>query len=175
MARRGVLNLVGVACSGIFSFVLLLTFTRTLSTSTYGALATVIALFTIVSNVGELGADTGFLREIPRLRVTARRRDIRIALVVGLGPILLVGVLSAVTAFAFAPLIVEALIGSQPDREVAQGLLRAASAAGPARCRFRPRHLAHRRRLGIATGARLRRGPRRSCTPGPPCRGAWPE
>jgi O-antigen/teichoic acid export membrane protein len=125
MARRGVLNLVGVACSGIFSFVLLLTFTRTLSTSTYGALATVIALFTIVSNVGELGADTGFLREIPRLRVTARRRDIRIALVVGLGPILLVGVLSAVTAFAFAPLIVEALIGSQPDREVAQGLLRA--------------------------------------------------
>jgi O-antigen/teichoic acid export membrane protein len=110
MARGGAFNLAAVACMGVTSFVLVVVLTRGLGATGYGLVATAIAVFTIFANTGELGADTGMLREIPRLLVQRRARDVRALLRVGLYPVLLVGIAMAVLVWIYAPQLTDVLV-----------------------------------------------------------------
>src|SRR6185503_20986199 len=64
MARGGLLNLVGAAGTGIFTFALVTVLTRGLGPASYGAFVSAMGLYTILSNTAELGADTGLVRTI---------------------------------------------------------------------------------------------------------------
>jgi O-antigen/teichoic acid export membrane protein len=110
MARGGTFNLVAVAWMGLASFALVVVLTRGLGPAGYGLIATAIAVFTLLSNVGELGADTGLLREIPRLLVLKRARDTRAVLRVSLYPVLLVGVVIAALVYIYAPQLTHVLV-----------------------------------------------------------------
>jgi len=103
MARGGLLNLVGAVGTGLFTFALVTVLTRGLGAASYGAFVSAMGLFTILSNTAELGADTGLVRSVSRLRALDRVRDIRKTLYVGLFPPLLVSSLFGIALWVWAP------------------------------------------------------------------------
>jgi O-antigen/teichoic acid export membrane protein len=103
MARGGLLNLVGAAGTGLFTFALVTVLTRGLGAASYGAFVSAMGLFTILSNTAELGADTGLVRSISRLRALDRVRDIRKTVFVALIPPLFVATLFGVALWIWAP------------------------------------------------------------------------
>ena len=103
LARGGALNLVGVAMSGALQFLLVVIVTRGAGARGAGLFLEAIALFTILSNAGELGADTGVVRMIPHLRALGRGRDIERTLAVALVPVGAVGILFAGAVYISAP------------------------------------------------------------------------
>ena len=103
MARGGLLNLVGAAGTGIFTFALVTVLTRGLGPASYGAFVSAMGLFTVLSNTAELGADTGLVRTIARLRALDRVRDIRKTLLVAVIPPLVVGSIFALAMWFWAP------------------------------------------------------------------------
>jgi O-antigen/teichoic acid export membrane protein len=98
-----VLNLGGVALNAILTFGLGAIVTRGFGAGTAGVFFEAIALFMIVSNTAELGAQAGVLRLIPRYRALERTQDVRPVLYVGLAPTILGGILLGWAMFAFAP------------------------------------------------------------------------
>jgi O-antigen/teichoic acid export membrane protein len=102
VARGGSLNFIGAVASGLFQFALVVVVTRALTRSASGAFFEAIALFLILSNTAELGADTGLTRMIPSYRVSGRVADVRRSLRVGLVPSFTGGVLLAAISFALA-------------------------------------------------------------------------
>lgn len=117
LARGGVLNLVGSVFNGAFSFALVIVVTRGLGAGGSGAFFAAIALFMILSNTAELGADTGLLRTIPRFLVLARHRDIRRSLLVSFWPILLVSVALSLATFLLVSQFATTLAGSRYAEE----------------------------------------------------------
>ena len=103
MARGGLINLVGAAGTGLFTFALVTVLTRGLGAASYGAFVSAMGLFTILSNTAELGADTGLVRSISRLRALDRVRDIRKTVFVALLPPLAVSTLFGVALWVWAP------------------------------------------------------------------------
>jgi O-antigen/teichoic acid export membrane protein len=85
LARGGTLNLVGFVLSGLFAFVLAIVVTRLVGARGAGTFFAAVAVFTILSNITELGADTGIVRYVARLREQGRGSELpslmRIALV----------------------------------------------------------------------------------------------
>jgi O-antigen/teichoic acid export membrane protein len=112
LARGGSLNLVGNITSAVLGFALVVIVTRGLGPSTKPASAffSGVALFTILFNTGELGADTGLVRFIARYRALGRVGDIRPTVWVAVIPPLIAGSLAAVLVFAFAAPIADAWI-----------------------------------------------------------------
>ncbi len=102
VARGGAINLVGALANGLFQFLLVVAVAQVLHTGAAGAFFEAIALFLILSNTCELGADTGLTRMIPRYRVTGRIADVRASLGVGIYPALISGMIFAVVVFVFA-------------------------------------------------------------------------
>lgn len=86
IARGGSLNFAGAALNGLLQFLLVVALARLLTKAESGAFFEAIALFLILSNTAELGADTGLTRMIPKYRVTGRIDDIRASLRVSLVP-----------------------------------------------------------------------------------------
>src|SRR5688572_10373136 len=107
MARGGLLNLVGAIGTGLFTFALVTVLTRGLGAASYGAFVSAMGLFTILSNTAELGADTGLVRSISRLRALDRVRDIRKTLYVALFPPLAVSALFGLALWLWAPQLAE--------------------------------------------------------------------
>ncbi|MEW6476288.1 MAG: polysaccharide biosynthesis C-terminal domain-containing protein [Actinomycetota bacterium] len=107
MARGGLLNLVGAAGTGLFTFALVTVLTRGLGAASYGAFVSAMGLFTILSNTAELGADTGMVRSVSRLRALDRVRDVRKTLYVALLPPLAVSTLFGVVLWIWAPQLAE--------------------------------------------------------------------
>jgi O-antigen/teichoic acid export membrane protein len=103
VAKGGILNLVGALWAGLASFVLVVIVTRGLGASNAGPFFEAIALFSILSNSAELGADTGLVRYIARYRVLHRVQDIDRVLLVALWPVLALASLAAFLIYAFAP------------------------------------------------------------------------
>ena len=101
MARGGLLNLVGAAGTGILTFALVTVLTRGLGPASYGAFVSAMGIFTVLSNTAELGADTGLVRTIARLRALDRVRDIRKTVYVAVIPPLVVGTLFAVAMWVW--------------------------------------------------------------------------
>ncbi len=106
LARGSILNLAGVVTNTLFTFVLVLVVTHKLGEGQAGVFFVSIALFTIISNTAELGADGGLLRMIPRYRATKRTQDIRRTVAIGLWPCLVVSVAGAALMWVFAPQLV---------------------------------------------------------------------
>jgi O-antigen/teichoic acid export membrane protein len=102
VARGGTLNFVGAFANGLLQFALVVVVTRSLAKSASGAFFEALALFMILSNTAELGADTGLTRMIPTHRVRGRIADVRRSLAVGLVPAFVGGALLAAISFAFA-------------------------------------------------------------------------
>ena len=102
LARGSTLNFAGAVANGIFQFMLVVVVAQALNRHESGAFFEALALFTILSNTCELGADTGLTRMIPRYRVQGRRDDVRPGLGVAIWPTFAAGAIFAILAFAFS-------------------------------------------------------------------------
>jgi O-antigen/teichoic acid export membrane protein len=102
VARGGSLNLIGALANGLLQFGLVVVVTRSLTRGASGAFFEAVALFLILSNTAELGADTGLTRMIPSYRVHGRVADVRRSLRVGLVPSFVAGVVLAAASYALA-------------------------------------------------------------------------
>lgn len=103
IARGGTLTMGGAVANGLLSFALVVVVTRGLGTAGVGAFFSAIALFNILSNVAQLGADTGLVRTIARYRALGRNADVPPTFVAALVPVVAGGSVSAVTMFLLAP------------------------------------------------------------------------
>ncbi len=101
-ARGGALNLVGTISFGLLSFLLVVIVTRGLGKEAGGYFFEAVALFTIASNVAELGADTGLVRMIARYKTLSRTHDVRATLMAAVVPVAAAGLLLAVIGFLLA-------------------------------------------------------------------------
>ncbi|MEW6475351.1 MAG: polysaccharide biosynthesis C-terminal domain-containing protein [Actinomycetota bacterium] len=110
IARGGSLNMVGAVANGLFSFALVVVVTRGLGAAGVGAFFSAVALFNIMSNVAQLGADTGLVRTIARYRALGRTADVRATLLVALVPVVVGGAVFAGAMFLFAPQLAD-LVG----------------------------------------------------------------
>jgi O-antigen/teichoic acid export membrane protein len=103
LVRGGSLNLAGFVASGVLGFALAIVVTRGLGEAGAGVFFSAVATFTIVSNVAELGADTGIVRFVARLRQQGRPGDIRRTAQIALVPVAVVSVAGAAAVYAGAP------------------------------------------------------------------------
>ena len=102
LARGGAFALGGVVVSAALQFGLVLAVTHGLPRPSAGAFLEAVALFMILSNWCELGADTGMVRIIPRFRVQGRDGDVRPLLWAAVIPVVLAGSLAGWCVYAFA-------------------------------------------------------------------------
>jgi O-antigen/teichoic acid export membrane protein len=116
VARGGTLNLVGAIANGVLGFALVVVLARGLSDEQFGAFFVSVALFQILSNTAELGADTGFVRIIARHRALGRVVDTRRTIGVGLWPVLAVSAAFGALMFAFAPQLSDVFAEQAPPR-----------------------------------------------------------
>jgi O-antigen/teichoic acid export membrane protein len=116
-ARGGALSFVGAAFAAAMGFVLTLVVARLLGSSGAGVFFQVVALFTILFNVAELGADTGLVWALPRLRVQGRITQVRHALRIAVLPVVLVSAVFAAAVFAASDLLAGWLV--DPEHQAA--------------------------------------------------------
>ena len=90
LLRRGGLSFAGGVIAGGLGLVLTLVVGRGFGPEGSGVFFTVVAVVMVLSNTVELGADTGFVWFLPRLRATGRADEQRHAFAVGLVPVVLV-------------------------------------------------------------------------------------
>lgn len=102
MARGGLLNLVGAIGSGVLNFLVVIVITHGLGARGAGAFFVAIAMFSLLSNTLELGADTGVVRTIPRYRALGRTGDIERSIFVALVPVFVASAIAAAAMFLFA-------------------------------------------------------------------------
>ena len=115
MARGGALNLAGAAIHAVLAFVIVVVLVRGFGAARAGVFFQATSLFLIVSNICEMGADTGLVRMIPRYRVLGRGSDVRRVVLVGLLPGVVLATAVGALLFAMAPHIAAAL--TQPRHE----------------------------------------------------------
>jgi O-antigen/teichoic acid export membrane protein len=99
--------------SGVLQFVLVLLVTHGQSTGGAGVFLEAVALFTLLSNWGELGADTGVVRGIPRLLTLRRDFELTQLLAAALIPVCLIGIVFGVLVFVFSSSIANAFFDAQ--------------------------------------------------------------
>jgi O-antigen/teichoic acid export membrane protein len=119
--RGGSLNLAGFVASGVFGFALAIVVTRGLGEAGAGVFFSAVATFTIVSNVAELGADTGIVRYVARQRELGRPSDVRRTAWIAVGPVALVSAAAAAVVFVGAPELARVFARTRTD-EVAHVL-----------------------------------------------------
>jgi O-antigen/teichoic acid export membrane protein len=88
IAWAGVVNLLGGAAGSLTGLLLAAVVGRQLGADGAGAYFVVVAVFMIVSNVAELGADTGLVRFVAAARATDRHADIPRLVSVAARPVL---------------------------------------------------------------------------------------
>lgn len=110
VARNTGIKLAGSVANALFGFALAIVITRGLHAGRAGSFFEALAIFTLCSTIGELGADTGLVRMIPRYRELGRVRDIPRTIAAGLVPVFALGTLMAVLLFVFAPQISHLLV-----------------------------------------------------------------
>ena len=116
VARGGTLNLVGAVTNGVLGFLLTVVLAQGLSREQLGAFFVSIALFQILANTAELGADTGFVRIIARYRALGRVHDLRRTIAIGLWPVLAIAVAFGVAVWAYAPELSNVFAKQAPPR-----------------------------------------------------------
>jgi O-antigen/teichoic acid export membrane protein len=114
LARGGAISLVGAACSGAAGVGLVALVTRGFSRAEAGVFFAASSLFLLSAAVAKLGADTGLVYFISRLRVLGRRAGIGRVVVVALVPVALAGVLVGALLFAGAPWLAGRAVDGPP-------------------------------------------------------------
>ncbi|GAA4631059.1 oligosaccharide flippase family protein [Actinoallomurus vinaceus] len=109
-ARGGIIGLVGSGVAALGGFLLTVVVARALGPAQTGVFFTVVALFMILTEVTELGADTGLVRSTARLRALGRTGDLRRLVVAALVPVLAVGAVTGLAVFALAPWLAGLLV-----------------------------------------------------------------
>jgi len=118
LARGGALNLAGLVISGSMQIVLTIVVAHGLGTGGTGAFFEAVALFTILSNVGELGADTGLVKILPQYRAQGRNRDLPAAVRTALWPPIVFCLALAAVAWLLAPQLAAIMAHGQREAEV---------------------------------------------------------
>ncbi len=118
VARDGALKLGGSILSDVLGLVFVLVATNGFGAVKAGRFFEAMALAMILSNLAKLGADTGFVRFIPRYRVTDRVRDIRPLLLVGMLPVAALGVALGAVMFFLGPQLAELFSKKGPHQLV---------------------------------------------------------
>lgn len=95
LARGSMINVVGMALGAVFGFGLTVLASRWLQPRDSGGLFELIAMYTIMSNILELGADTGLTRWISRARATGGIVQVRRIVRVALLPVVIIGIVAA--------------------------------------------------------------------------------
>jgi O-antigen/teichoic acid export membrane protein len=114
VARGGMTAVAGLAVSAGLQAVLVVMVTRGLGVTGTGVFFEAVALFTILSNIGELGADAGIVRTISRYLALGHTQDVRRSLVVALVPVIALGSAMACVLFVLALQLVRVFFHSQP-------------------------------------------------------------
>jgi O-antigen/teichoic acid export membrane protein len=116
VARGGVLNLAGSAVSAVGAFALVVVVSRRLGPAAAGAFLEAVAVFQMVTVAGQLGADTGLARFVPRAlafgQVDALRRWSRLAIL----PVAGIGVVTG-AAFFLAADALASLVADGPHAD----------------------------------------------------------
>ena len=102
LARGGALNLAGAIVSAAGSAGLMVVLGRGFGATAAGEFLQAVAIFNILIVIGLLGADTGLVRTMSRLRGTGNEQRIGAVLLVGLIPVAVVSGLVALTLWASA-------------------------------------------------------------------------
>jgi O-antigen/teichoic acid export membrane protein len=118
LARGGTLNLLGFAVSGLMQVALTVVVARGLGAQGTGAFFEAVALFTILSNVGELGADTGLVRMLPKYWAQGRNRQLRTLVRIAVGPTFVFCLGLAAAAWLSAPWLASLLAHGHRQHEV---------------------------------------------------------
>ncbi len=105
VVRGSLVNLVAMVAGAVMSFGLVVLVSRWLQPRGAGAFFELIALFTILSNTFELGADTGLTRWISRARAIGGLADVRRIVAIAVIPVTIVGTTAAVALYLNAPQI----------------------------------------------------------------------
>jgi O-antigen/teichoic acid export membrane protein len=103
VARGSIVNLVAMVAGAMLSFGLVVLVSRWLQPAGAGALFELIALFTILSNTFELGADTGLTRWISRARAIGGLMNVRRVVLIAVIPVGIIGAGAAVAMWVTAP------------------------------------------------------------------------
>jgi O-antigen/teichoic acid export membrane protein len=105
IAWAGAVNLLGGATGSLIGLVLAAVVGRELGTEGAGSYFVVVAAVMIVSNVAELGADTGLVRFVSAARATDRDGDVPRLVAVAVTPVAVVGavVVTATACWAALP------------------------------------------------------------------------
>jgi O-antigen/teichoic acid export membrane protein len=118
LARGGALNLLGVVVSGSMQLVLTVVVARGVGASGTGAFFEAVAVFTILSNVGELGADTGLVKILPRYRALNRNQDLGTVVQVAVWPVIIFGIGMGAATWLLAPQLTSVLSHAQHGAQV---------------------------------------------------------
>jgi O-antigen/teichoic acid export membrane protein len=118
LARGGALNVLGVVVSGSMQLVLTVVVARGVGASGTGAFFEAVALFTILSNVGELGADTGLVKILPRYRALNRNRDLGTVVQIAIWPVIIFGIGMGVATWLLAPELTSLLSHAEHGAQV---------------------------------------------------------
>lgn len=111
-ARNGIIALIGSGIAAVAGLLLNVVIGRGFGTAASGEFFTVVAVLTVITTIGKLGADTGLVWATARARALDRQRDIRGILWVALVPSLLAGLLIGGALFFAAPWI-SGLVGGE--------------------------------------------------------------
>jgi O-antigen/teichoic acid export membrane protein len=103
VVRSGALTFVGGVIAAIGGFLLTLAVARGLGVERSGVFFVSLGLFSILTNTLELGADTGLVRSIPRLRTLGRSDELTRTVLVAIVPVLIGGCVAAVLVAEFSP------------------------------------------------------------------------
>ncbi len=110
VARGSLVNLAAMVTGAALSFGLTVLVSRWLQPSGAGGFFELIAIFTILSNTFELGADTGLTRWISRARAIGGLSDVRRIVAIALVPVLLIGTAGAIGIWVAAPELAHAFL-----------------------------------------------------------------
>ena len=102
LTRGSSFGFAGQAASALLAFGFSLAVGRLFHAEGTGTFFEAMAIFTIASNVGDLGADDGLNWSVPRLRAAGKSADIRRLLPIACVPVLVISSLFALALFAFA-------------------------------------------------------------------------
>jgi O-antigen/teichoic acid export membrane protein len=122
LARGSALNLVGFVAAGVLAFVLAIIVTRSLGAHGAGVFFAAIAVFTILANVTELGADTGVVRFVSQARERGRAGAIRELVLVSIVPAAAAATLAAIAVAVWARPLAD--LFSAKDPVEVEGILR---------------------------------------------------
>jgi len=114
VARGSLVNLVAMVLGAAMSFGLVVLASRWLQPRGAGVFFELIALYTILSNTLELGADTGLTRWISRARAIGGLTDVRRIVVIAVIPVTLIGTAAAVALWLVAPQVSRLLLHGVP-------------------------------------------------------------